>query len=35
MPRQVWVRREKLPRIASGKLFKRQLKTDYAAELAN
>jgi acyl-CoA synthetase (AMP-forming)/AMP-acid ligase II len=34
LPAQVWFRSEALPRIASGKIFKRQLKADYAAELA-
>jgi acyl-CoA synthetase (AMP-forming)/AMP-acid ligase II len=35
IPQHVWIRDEKLPRIASGKIFKRQLKADYSAELAN
>jgi long-chain acyl-CoA synthetase len=35
IPKHIWVRSEQLPRIASGKIFKRQLKADYAAELAN
>jgi acyl-CoA synthetase (AMP-forming)/AMP-acid ligase II len=35
IPRHIWFHRDKLPRIASGKIFKRQLKTDYAAELAS
>jgi acyl-CoA synthetase (AMP-forming)/AMP-acid ligase II len=35
IPTHIWARGEKLPRIASGKIFKRQLKADYAAELAN
>jgi acyl-CoA synthetase (AMP-forming)/AMP-acid ligase II len=35
IPSHIWLREEKLPRIASGKIFKRQLKADYAAELAN
>ena len=35
VPAQVWFRSEALPRIASGKIFKRQLKADYAAELAS
>jgi long-chain acyl-CoA synthetase len=35
IPQHVWIRDEKLPRIASGKIFKRQLKADYTAELAN
>jgi acyl-coenzyme A synthetase/AMP-(fatty) acid ligase len=30
----VWFPTEQLPRIASGKIFKRQLKADYAAQLA-
>ena len=34
IPAHVWFRAEQLPRIASGKIFKRQLKSDYAAELA-
>ena len=34
LPVHVWFRSEALPRIASGKIFKRQLKADYAAELA-
>ena len=33
IPTQVFLRDEQLPRIASGKIFKRQLKADYAAEL--
>ncbi|MEM9255755.1 MAG: class I adenylate-forming enzyme family protein [Pseudomonadota bacterium] len=33
IPAQVFFRTEQLPRIASGKIFKRQLKADYAAEL--
>lgn len=34
IPAHTWFRAEQLPRIASGKIFKRQLKADYAAELA-
>jgi len=34
LPAQVFIRHEALPRIASGKIFKRQLKADYAAQLA-
>jgi acyl-CoA synthetase (AMP-forming)/AMP-acid ligase II len=34
IPAHVWFRGEQLPRIASGKIFKRQLKEDYAALLA-
>jgi long-chain acyl-CoA synthetase len=34
IPARIWFRSEQLPRIASGKIFKRQLKADYAAELA-
>jgi steroid-24-oyl-CoA synthetase len=34
LPAHVWFRDEQLPRIASGKIFKRQLKADYAAQLA-
>jgi acyl-CoA synthetase (AMP-forming)/AMP-acid ligase II len=33
IPAHIWFRDEQLPRIASGKIFKRQLKADYAAEL--
>ncbi len=33
IPVRVWFRTEQLPRIASGKIFKRQIKADYAAEL--
>jgi hypothetical protein len=29
----VWFRAEQLPRIASGKIFKRQLKADYSEQL--
>ncbi len=35
IPLHIWPREEKLPRIASGKIFKRQLKADYAEEIAN
>ena len=35
IPAHVWFHDEQLPRIASGKIFKRQLKADYAAELAS
>ena len=34
IPAHIWFSNEQLPRIASGKIFKRQLKADYAAELA-
>ncbi len=34
IPAHVWFRGEQLPRIASGKIFKRQLRSDYAALLA-
>ncbi len=34
IPQHIWFRAEQLPRIASGKIFKRQLKADYTAELA-
>jgi len=34
IPAHIFFRGEQLPRIASGKIFKRQLKADYAAELA-
>ncbi len=33
IPAHVWFHDHKLPRIASGKIFKRQLKADYAAQL--
>ena len=33
VPTHIWLQREQLPRIASGKIFKRQLKADYAAAL--
>lgn len=33
VPAHIWLQREQLPRIASGKIFKRQLKADYAAAL--
>ncbi|PLW83939.1 long-chain fatty acid--CoA ligase [Kineobactrum sediminis] len=34
VPAHVWLQHEQLPRIASGKIFKRQLKADYTARLA-
>lgn len=34
IPAHIWFCAERLPRIASGKIFKRQLKADYTAELA-
>jgi acyl-CoA synthetase (AMP-forming)/AMP-acid ligase II len=34
IPAHIWFRTEQLPRIASGKIYKRQLKADYAAELS-
>ncbi len=34
IPLHVWFRDEQLPRIASGKIFKRQLKADYSQEIA-
>jgi long-chain acyl-CoA synthetase len=34
VPEHIWFHAEPLPRIASGKIFKRQLKDDYARELA-
>ena len=34
IPAHVWFRGEQLPRIASGKIFQRQLRSDYAALLA-
>lgn len=33
LPAHIWLQREQLPRIASGKIFKRQLKAEYAAVL--
>ncbi|MEQ9462755.1 MAG: class I adenylate-forming enzyme family protein [Haliea sp.] len=33
VPAHIWLQRELLPRIASGKIFKRQLKAEYAAKL--
>jgi acyl-CoA synthetase (AMP-forming)/AMP-acid ligase II len=33
IPARIWFRTEQLPRIASGKIFKRQIKADYTAEL--
>jgi acyl-CoA synthetase (AMP-forming)/AMP-acid ligase II len=33
IPARIWLRTEQLPRIASGKIFKRQIKADYVAEL--
>jgi len=33
VPAHVWIRTEQLPRIASGKIFKRELKATYAEEL--
>ena len=35
IPAHIWFRTEQLPRIASGKIFKRQLRTDYAAQLSD
>jgi acyl-CoA synthetase (AMP-forming)/AMP-acid ligase II len=34
LPAHIWFCDQQLPRIASGKIFKRQLKADYAAQLA-
>jgi acyl-CoA synthetase (AMP-forming)/AMP-acid ligase II len=34
IPAHIWFGTEQLPRIASGKIFKRQIKADYAAKLA-
>ncbi len=34
IPAHIWFRTGQLPRIASGKIFKRQIKADYAKELA-
>ena len=33
VPAYIWFPTEQLPRIASGKIFKRQIKADYAAKL--
>ncbi|TXS96510.1 acyl--CoA ligase [Parahaliea maris] len=33
IPAHIWFRDEQLPRIASGKIFKRQLKADYAEQV--
>ena len=33
IPTHVFIRDRQLPRIATGKIFKRQLKADYAAQL--
>jgi len=33
IPARIWLRSEKLPRIASGKIFKRELKSDYTEQL--
>ena len=35
IPLHIWFHQDKLPRIASGKIFKRQLKADYAEQLAS
>ena len=35
IPAHVWFHDEQLPRVASGKIFKRQLKAEYAAALAS
>lgn len=34
VPAHIWLQREQLPRIASGKIFKRQLKAEYASALS-
>jgi long-chain acyl-CoA synthetase len=34
LPQQLWFHRHKLPRAATGKVFKRQLKEDYSRLLA-
>jgi acyl-CoA synthetase (AMP-forming)/AMP-acid ligase II len=34
IPAHIWIRSEQLPRIASGKIFKRELKAQYTRELA-
>ena len=33
VPQRVWLQEQPLPRIASGKIFKRQLKAQYSAGL--
>jgi len=33
-PERLWFHQDKLPRVASGKVFKRKLKEDYSALLA-
>jgi acyl-CoA synthetase (AMP-forming)/AMP-acid ligase II len=35
IPLHIWFHEDKLPRIASGKIFKRQLRADYAGQLAS
>jgi acyl-CoA synthetase (AMP-forming)/AMP-acid ligase II len=35
IPAHIWLREEQLPRIATGKIFKRQIKADYAAQMAS
>lgn len=35
IPAHIWIREELLPRIASGKIFKRELKASYTARLAS
>ena len=35
VPLHLWLQHEALPRIASGKIFKRQLKAEYGARLAS
>ena len=34
IPAYIWFREEKLPRIASGKIFKRELKASYSQEIS-
>ncbi len=34
LPEQLWFHEDKLPRVATGKVFKRQLKDDYSSLLA-
>jgi long-chain acyl-CoA synthetase len=33
IPAHCWIEREQLPRIATGKIYKKGLKADYAAKL--
>ncbi len=34
IPQHIWLQHEPLPRIATGKIFKRQLKADYSAQIS-